>query len=257
MQAFVECVPGTRVTIGLHDTDYTDFPLGAGDTIRLRIYELQSDGTLKQYDWNDNTFKTAVPTTAFVTMTHRTTSGGGYDTGVYTAQATSVGGFMIGNVYLAQVENHSTGDTPLVVPFVYARTGGALKIEDGGIAAAAIASGALAAAKFAADVDVYDVLVAMNRDSNSATDEWTVSFVKNGAHFTGTVTSPTLAVTNRSDGSALFSGAALTQVGSTGFYKVDKSTTARLALGETGLAIVTATIGGSSRTFAALPYRDG
>jgi 2-keto-3-deoxy-galactonokinase len=43
-------------------------------TTSLRIFEIQSDGSLKQYDFNDNTFKTTALTTATASMTHQTTN---------------------------------------------------------------------------------------------------------------------------------------------------------------------------------------
>jgi hypothetical protein len=44
--------------------------LGTGTTT-LSLLEIQSDGTVKSYDFNDNTFKTTALTTATLAMTHR------------------------------------------------------------------------------------------------------------------------------------------------------------------------------------------
>jgi hypothetical protein len=65
----------------------------------LRIYELQNDGTLKSYDFNDNTFKTTALTTATVLMTHRTGNNSTVNTGIWTYALTTVSGFTAGNIY--------------------------------------------------------------------------------------------------------------------------------------------------------------
>jgi hypothetical protein len=78
----------------------------------LRLFELQSDGTLKSYDFSDNTFKTGLLATATASMTHRTGNNGSYNTGVWTyalvpTAATALTGFTRGGLYIAQVSNSS------------------------------------------------------------------------------------------------------------------------------------------------------
>lgn len=91
--------------------DSSNAKLATGTTT-LRLFELQSDGTYKSYDFNDNTFKTGLLTTATASMTHRTGNNASYNTGVWTyALIPSVGvnlaGFTLGSIYMAQVTNTS------------------------------------------------------------------------------------------------------------------------------------------------------
>ena len=79
----------------------------ATGTTTLRLFELQSDGTLKSYDFNDNTFKTTALTTATLAMTHRTGNNSTYNTGIWTVGLTTLTGFTVGNIYFAQVSNSS------------------------------------------------------------------------------------------------------------------------------------------------------
>lgn len=74
-------------------------------TSTVKLYELQSDGTLKSYDFNDNTFKTTALTTETLAMTHRTGNNATTNTGVWTAILTTLTGFSEGNLYFAMVNN--------------------------------------------------------------------------------------------------------------------------------------------------------
>lgn len=81
-------------------------------TTSLSLYELQmSDGTLKSYDFNDNTFKATALTTETASMTHRTGNNGGTNTGLWTYRLATLTGFTAGNVYFASVNN--TGASPI------------------------------------------------------------------------------------------------------------------------------------------------
>lgn len=79
-------------------------------TTTVKLYELQSDGTLKSYDFNDNTFKTTALITEKLAMTHRKGNNGTTNTGVWTANLTTLSGFTKGNIHLALVNN--TGASP-------------------------------------------------------------------------------------------------------------------------------------------------
>lgn len=81
-------------------------------TANLRLYELQSDGTMKSFDWNDGTFKTTALTTEHQAMTHRQGNNGSRNTGLWTHALTNLAGFVAGNIYLAQVDH--TGASPAV-----------------------------------------------------------------------------------------------------------------------------------------------
>jgi hypothetical protein len=81
-------------------------------TTNLKLYELQDDGTLKSYDFNDNTFKTTVLTTENLALTHRTGNNATTNTGLWTKELTTLTGFTRGAVYFAHVSN--TGAFPVV-----------------------------------------------------------------------------------------------------------------------------------------------
>lgn len=76
-------------------------------TTSLRLYELQSDGTLKTYDFDDNTFKTTTVTTETLALTHRTANNGATNTGIWTEDLATLTGFTRGNIYIAQITNTS------------------------------------------------------------------------------------------------------------------------------------------------------
>lgn len=81
-----------------------------GGTTALRLYELQTDGTLTSYDFVDNTFKATALTTPTLAMTHRTGNNSTFSTGVWTANLTTLSGFTAGSIYFAGVNN--TGASP-------------------------------------------------------------------------------------------------------------------------------------------------
>jgi len=72
---------------------------------------------------------------------------------------------------------------------------------------------------------------------------------------TSGITVPQLQVVKRADGTDLIAATDLTEIGSTHTWKYDESSD-RLTNGEAALAIVTATIDGSSREFAKVVGRD-
>lgn len=100
---------GTAVMFRASLKDSTGAKLTTGTTT-LTLFELQSDGTLKSYDFNDNTFKTTALTTATLALTHRTGNNSTYNTGVWSVNLATVSGFSVGGIYLAQVTN--TGAYP-------------------------------------------------------------------------------------------------------------------------------------------------
>lgn len=81
-------------------------------TTTVRLYEVQSDATLKSYDFNDNTFKTTALTTETLALTHRAGNNATTNTGLWTAALTTVSGFTAGNLYIAQVSN--SGASPAI-----------------------------------------------------------------------------------------------------------------------------------------------
>lgn len=105
--------------------------------------------------------------------------------------------------------------------------------------------------------DIYHAEIEFNRDQAGSVDEYTVTFFKNGVRLTGGFDStPTLRVIKRSDGSDLFAAASMTQIASTGIYKLDRTTTSRLTLGESGIAEAVHVISSVSRPFTEIVGRD-
>ena len=74
-------------------------------TTTLMLCELQSDGTVKTYDFNDNTFKATACTTPTVNMTHQTANNAGTNTGVWTYALTTLTGFTAGAIYFSVISN--------------------------------------------------------------------------------------------------------------------------------------------------------
>ena len=87
-----------------------DGTLCATGTTTLYITELQSDGTIKTYDFNDNTFKTTAVTTETLALTYRKSNNATIDTGLWTAALATLTGFTVGGIYQARV--HSTAAAP-------------------------------------------------------------------------------------------------------------------------------------------------
>lgn len=105
-------------------------------------------------------------------------------------------------------------------------------------------------------VDLYHADIAFTRDQSNTQDEYTVTWFKNGVRQTSGITSPTIQVVKRADGSDLVASASMTQVGSTGTYKYDATGAERVTLGEAVLAVASASIDSSTRTFSRLISRD-
>jgi hypothetical protein len=103
--------------------------------------------------------------------------------------------------------------------------------------------------------DLYHADVVLTVDTNNSRDEYTVKWYRNGVAVTSGITSPTIQVVKRADGSDLIAETAMSQVASTGTYKYDESTN-RMVLGEAAIAVVGSTIGGVARTFEQVVSRD-
>jgi hypothetical protein len=101
-------------------------------TTNLYLYEVQSDGTLKSYDWNDNTFKTTSLTTETQALTHRTGNNSTTNTGIWTYALSTLTGFTVGAVYLARVNNTSASPTDQYREFQYGSAEGDLKTTANG-----------------------------------------------------------------------------------------------------------------------------
>lgn len=96
----------------------------ATGTTTLRLYELQTDGTLKSYDFNDNTFKASALTTPTLALTHRMGDNATYSTGIWSVALTTLTGFTVGSIYFAEINNTGASPTDQVRECQYG--GGAL-----------------------------------------------------------------------------------------------------------------------------------
>lgn len=134
--------------------------------------------------------------------------------------------------------------------------GGNISVADAVSIQAAIATliTDAAAAKTAAQASVYYADLSFIKDGTN--DEYTIQWFKDGAPITSGITTPLIQVIKRSDGSDLVVSSALTQIGSTGCYKLDATTTARLAVGDSALVILTATIDAGTRTWRHVIGKD-
>ena len=104
--------------------------------------------------------------------------------------------------------------------------------------------------------DLYHADVQFTRDQTNTTDEYLITWFKNGARQTSGITVPTIQVVKRSDGTDLIASSTPTQVATTGTYKYDATGASRMTVGEACLVIVTATIDASTRSFSKLIGRD-
>lgn len=102
--------------------------------------------------------------------------------------------------------------------------------------------------------DVYHADIQFTRDQANTTDEWTVTWYRNGVATAPTGT-PTIQIVKRVDGTDLVAAANMTQIGATSSFKYDEATN-RITVGEAVIAIAAATVNGGARTFRKLIGRD-
>lgn len=113
----------------------------------------------------------------------------------------------------------------------------------------------LTAVQLADAEDVYHADIELTIDEANTRDEYTVTWFRNGIRQTTGITSPTIQVVKRADGTDLIASDTMTEIGSTGSYKYDEATN-RITNGEAVLVLVGATINSSARTFSRLLGRD-
>lgn len=97
---------------------------------------------------------------------------------------------------------------------------------------------------------IYHADINFTKDVSNSQDEYTVSWFKNAILITSGVTSPGISVYNRSDGSYLIDNKAMTEIGSTGFFKYDATTTTeQQTAGEACIVMASGIINGALRKF--------
>jgi len=95
----------------------------------------------------------------------------------------------------------------------------------------------------------------LNLIQDTVNDEYTVNWIKQATVLTSGVTSPQIQVIRRADGTNLIDATAMAQIGSTGYFKYDEPDD-KIVDGEAVVVVLTATIGGATRTWVHLVGRD-
>lgn len=109
-------------------------------TTSLRIYEIQSDGTLRSYDFGDHTFKSTALGTETQPMTHRTGNNGSTNTGYWSFALSTLTGFTVGGVYMFDVSNSGASPVNQKRKFVYGSAEGDVVVTASGTGAAYVQS---------------------------------------------------------------------------------------------------------------------
>lgn len=141
-------------------------------TTTVKLYEAQSDGTLKSYDFNDNTFKTTALTTETLAMTHRQGNNSTTNTGLWTAGLATLTGFTAGNIYFALVNNSGASPTDQMREFQFGNASGSLDLYasvDSLLAAIGLDHLVSAAV---AGADITDNSIVAKLVSKSGTADW-------------------------------------------------------------------------------------
>jgi hypothetical protein len=105
-------------------------------TTSLRLYELQSDGSLKTYDFSTNAFTAGVVTTPTASLNYQKSTNGTVDTGLWTYALTTLTGLTAGAIYLAHVNNPNASPTDQVREFQWGSAEGDLQVTPTGTGAA-------------------------------------------------------------------------------------------------------------------------
>jgi hypothetical protein len=144
------------------------------------------------------------------------------------------------------------------------KTSGGVRVGGGVVAIAADDTNNYAINATAIDTDanaqvsatnVYHADIELTVDETNLRDEYSAVWYKDGVRITSGITSPTIQVIKRVDGTDLIASTAMTQIGSTGAYKYDEATS-RVIAGEAVVVVVNGTIDSAARTFARALSRD-
>ncbi len=98
-------------------------------TTTATLYEIQSDGTLKSYDFNDNTFKTTALTTPTTSLTGNNST---TNTGYWSTVLSTLTGFTSGGVYLIAINNTGALPTDQIRKFQFGSDEGDLVVTSAG-----------------------------------------------------------------------------------------------------------------------------
>jgi len=98
--------------------DAADAKIIAGAT-NVRVWHvIPTTGLLETYDFNDNTFKAGVITTAILAMTYVQAENNTYDTGLWTLRLPVLTAYVVGDKYVVEVTNASL-PRPVSMEFQY------------------------------------------------------------------------------------------------------------------------------------------
>lgn len=109
-------------------------------TTTLKLYEIQSDGTIKTYDFSTNTFVTTTVTTLTENMVYQKANNGAVDTGLWTYSLSTLTGFTVGAVYEAHTFNSGASPTDQMREFQYGSAEGDIAVTPNGAGAGCIKS---------------------------------------------------------------------------------------------------------------------
>jgi hypothetical protein len=98
-------------------------------TTTLRIYEVQSDGTLKTFDFSTSGFVATLPATAFVAMNYQKSVNGTVDTGYWNYVLGTLSGFTIGAIYIQHTYNSGASVPDQLRKFQFAGAEGDLTVD--------------------------------------------------------------------------------------------------------------------------------
>ena len=122
---------GDRIVFRESLKDSSGIPVTGGASW-LRIFELENDGTLNEYDFNNNSFVNGMLTTSTASGIHQSTNNGIYPTGIWTYVLTPVTGFTTGNIYIYSFNNTLATPPTIEREFQYGSQEGDLIVTSGG-----------------------------------------------------------------------------------------------------------------------------
>lgn len=102
-------------------------------TVSVYLYELQSDATIKSFDFSDNTFKTGALTTETFSATHQKGNNNTTNTGVWTIALSALTGFTTGAIYLATFSCSGASPPQTVQQFQFGSAEGDVVAAFGGV----------------------------------------------------------------------------------------------------------------------------
>ncbi len=145
-------------------------------TTSLFLYELQNDGSLKSYDFNDHTFKTTALTTPSVSMTHRQGNNASTNTGIWTYALSTVTGFTVGGIYISITSNILCSPPQREREFQYGGDQGDLLVTAGSTGQAYLKSDVVQiAGSFVAANNLYNTYVSLETGTAQAGGASTVT----------------------------------------------------------------------------------